>query len=54
MKCFAGRKKDVSHARALLKIGADRAFVERHVETLLGRGIPGAREALDFLDELEA
>ena len=53
MKCFAGRMKDVSHARALLRKGADRRFVERHLEHLLSRGIPGAREAIDFLDELE-
>jgi hypothetical protein len=53
MKCFAHRQKDVGHARALLKGGADREFVEAHVEGLREKGIPGAQAALDFLDDLE-
>lgn len=52
MKCFAHRQKDVGHARALLKKGADVDFVEGHIEALREKGIPKAQEALDFLDEL--
>jgi hypothetical protein len=52
MKCFAGRAKDIAHARALLKKGADVAKVERHIEMLLSKKIMGAQKALDFLDDL--
>lgn len=52
MKCFAHRPKDVVHARALIKKGADVKLVERHLEMLHKKEIPGALEALDFLDEL--
>lgn len=52
MKCFAHRQKDVNHARALIKKGADVDFVETHIEKLRSKGIPGAQEALDFLDDL--
>ncbi|MBN19975.1 MAG: hypothetical protein CL678_01720 [Bdellovibrionaceae bacterium] len=51
MKCFAGRKKDVSHARALIQKGASIEFAEKHIESLLEKKIPGAQNALDFLDE---
>jgi hypothetical protein len=52
MKCFAGREKDVSHARALLKRNPDLAVVERRITELLERRLKGAQEALDFFDEL--
>jgi hypothetical protein len=52
MKCFAHRQKDINHARALIKKGADVEFVETHLEQLRSKGIPGATEALDFLDEM--
>ncbi|MCB0350334.1 MAG: hypothetical protein KDD38_04065 [Bdellovibrionales bacterium] len=52
MKCFAGRAKDVAHARALIKAGADTEFVEDHIETLKKKRIPGADKALDYLDEI--
>ena len=52
MKCFAGREKDVGHARALLKRGPDLGLVERQIQGLAGRRIPGAQDALDFLDDL--
>lgn len=52
MKCFAHRQKDVGHARALIKKGADIGFVESHIEKLKQKGIPGCEAALDFLDEL--
>jgi hypothetical protein len=53
MKCFAGRPKDVSHARALLRKGVDVRTVEKHIEKLIEKQVPGADLALDFLDELE-
>ena len=52
MKCFAGRFKDQPHVRALVKSGASIKFVERHIEFLKSKGIPGAEKALDFLDEV--
>ena len=52
MKCFAGRQKDVSHAKALMKKGANIKFIEKHIESLYELKIPGARNALDFLDDL--
>jgi hypothetical protein len=52
MKCFAGREKDVGHARALLKRSPDLGLVERRIQTLADRGVPGAQDALDFLDDL--
>lgn len=52
MKCFAHRPKDIGHARALLKAGADTGIVERAIESCRKRGVPGADTALDFLDEL--
>jgi hypothetical protein len=53
MKCFAARAKDVSHARALVKAGADLKYVERHIESLKKKKIFGAEKALAFLDELQ-
>jgi hypothetical protein len=52
MKCFAGRAKDVAHARALLKLKPDLALVEAHIESLMEKRVPRAQEALDFLDDL--
>jgi Nucleotidyltransferase of unknown function (DUF6036) len=52
MKCFAARNKDMAHARALIKAGANLEFVENHLEALKRRSIPGADRALDFLDQL--
>jgi len=52
MKCFAGREKDVGHARALLKKGPDLALVDGRIQQLIEKGIKGAREAGDFLDDL--
>ena len=55
MKCFAGREKDVGHARVLLKKGADEGLVEGHLNSLAGKKVPGADKALrlfhDLLDE---
>lgn len=52
MKCFAGREKDVIHARALLKKGADRNFVSAHIKALGQKRIPGCEKAEKFLDEM--
>jgi hypothetical protein len=52
MKCFAGRMKDRVHARALIQNGARVRFVEQHLESLRDRKIPGAEQAIDFLDEV--
>lgn len=52
MKCFAHRRKDIGHAKSLMKQGADLDLVERRIQSLLNKKIKGAREALDFLDEL--
>jgi len=54
MKCFAHRPKDLGHARALLRLGVDLAVVEAAIEACRKRGIPGAQQALDFLDDLLA
>jgi hypothetical protein len=52
MKCFAARAKDIGHARALVKAGANTQFVEKHIESLIKKRIPSAQKALDFLDDL--
>ena len=53
MKCFAGRQKDVPHARVLVKNKADTAFVEKHIRSLMKKRIPGSDQALEFLHEIE-
>lgn len=52
MKCFAGRDKDIGHARALLKRGAKKEIVEQQIEKLSEKGLPRSREALEFLEDL--
>ena len=52
MKCFAGREKDVGHARALLKHKPDLGIVEQRLADLVVKRVKGAREALDFFDDL--
>lgn len=52
MKCFSGREKDIGHARALARRGADLDFVEKHIQRLLEKGVPGSNKALDFLHEV--
>lgn len=52
MKCFAGREKDVGHARALLRRQPDLGLVERRLEELAEKGVPGAHDAADFLDDI--
>ena len=52
MKCFAGREKDVGHARALVARGADLRIVERRLQELAERRVKGAEDALDFFDDV--
>ncbi len=53
MKCFAHRPKDISHAKALIRAGADLNKVENHIEFLKTRKIMEAQKALDFLDDIK-
>jgi hypothetical protein len=52
MKCFSGREKDIGHAKALIKSGADLNFVDAHIQALAEKNVPKAAEALDFLDDI--
>lgn len=52
MKCFAHRKKDIAHAKALIKAKADTTFVEKHILFLQKKGLKNADQAIDFLDDL--
>jgi len=54
MKCFAGRAKDRSHARALVRRSPDLTVVSDRLEELLEKRIPGASQALDFFDDLSS
>lgn len=54
MKCFAGRAKDRSHARALLRRSPDLKIVSDRLEELVEKRVPGALKALDFFDDLTA
>jgi hypothetical protein len=54
MKCFAGRSKDRSHARALLRRSPDLRIVSERLEELMEKRVPGALQALDFFDDLAA
>jgi hypothetical protein len=52
LKCFAGREKDIGHARALIRKGVDIGFVQNHIRKLIDARIPKAQDASDFLDDL--
>lgn len=53
MKCFAGRDKDLPHARALMRApGLDVEIIDRHLSALGERGHRGAAAAADFFDDL--
>lgn len=54
MKCFAARQKDVTHARVLVRQGADLALVKKQIRHLNERKIPGCDRAAKFLAEIEA
>lgn len=51
MKCFAHRLKDVPHARALIRAGADVQLVRRRIDELAANKLPETEKAHDFLDE---
>ncbi|MEK7791085.1 MAG: DUF6036 family nucleotidyltransferase [Deltaproteobacteria bacterium] len=53
LKCFAGRGKDVSHAKYLMKRCKNLSFVEKHLEEMIEKNIPKAFQALDFFDEIK-
>lgn len=52
MKCFAGREKDIPHARVLIRKGAILKIVDNRIQELVEKKIPGATKASDFLDDL--
>lgn len=52
MKCFAHRSKDIGHAKSLIKNQADLRLVEGRIMYLAKIKTKGAKEALDFLDDL--
>lgn len=53
LKCFAGRPKDLAHARALYRKAQLRGLVEAHLHRLVEKSVPGARAAWDFFSEIE-
>lgn len=52
MKCFAGRDKDLPHARKLIRLAGDLNVVDRQLDYLVSRNYPGAERAVDFFDDL--
>ena len=52
MKCFAGREKDLPHARALLKKGLKTSLVAKHLQHCIEIGLPKAQRASDFFYDL--
>jgi hypothetical protein len=53
MKCFAGRDKDIPHARALMKVkGFQLSKAEDHLFYLQEKNIPGSQKAVQFFESL--
>jgi len=52
MKCFAGREKDIPHAKALIRKGAVLKIVDNRLQELLEKKVPGAEKAADLFDDL--
>ena len=52
MKCFAGRDKDLPHARKLLRHANDLSIVDKQLALLVEKRYPGAEKAADFFDDL--
>jgi len=52
MKCFAHRQKDIPHARALLRLGANFDSVFDQIDLLEQKKIPRCQEAREFLEHL--
>jgi hypothetical protein len=52
MKCFAGRDKDLPHARRLIHLADDLGVVDRQLSGLVERRYPKAERAADYFDDL--
>jgi hypothetical protein len=52
MKCFAGRDKDLPHARKLIRLASELDVVDGRLAYLASRGYPGANKAADYFDDL--
>lgn len=52
MKLFAGREKDLPHAKALMKKGVNLKLVDGRIDELREKNIPGAQRASDLLSDL--
>lgn len=52
MKCFAGREKDIMHAKLLLKKNLDGELVSKHLHRCVEENLPSAPKALDFFYEI--
>ena len=52
LKIFAGRQKDVAHAKLLIKSGANLKLIEEHLAVLKKKRIPNVDRALEFLDDV--
>lgn len=52
MKCFAHRKKDIPHARALVRSGADVDFVYNRIDELAEKKAADTDAAQNFLNEI--
>lgn len=52
MKCFAGREKDILHAKLLLKKKLDIPLVSKHLHRCIEENLPNAQRALDFFSEI--
>lgn len=52
MKCFAGREKDIPHAKALIRKKPNLKIVDNRLQEVLEKKIPGAEKAADFFDDL--
>ena len=46
-------RKDIGHAKALIKKGVDIQFVEKHIDKLLDQNIPQADKAIEFLEDIQ-
>ena len=52
MKCFAHRAKDIPHARALIQGKVNLDLVEKRLDELQSKKMPGSQQAIDFLQML--
>jgi len=52
MKCFSGRDKDRPHALRLIRLCRNLDIVDRRIEELIQKRVPGAERAADYFDDL--